>query len=71
MQSCWKERMVKVGIAGGLGYSVVELLDPPPQHVQAEPRPAPRLVARREAHYVDLIFGLNEMKAPWRPPLFL
>ena len=63
--------MVKVGIAGGMGHSVVELLGLPQQQVQAEPRPAPRLVARREGQYVDLIFGLNEMKAPWRPPLFL
>ena len=71
MRPRWKDRMVKVGIAGGMDYSVVELLRLPPQHVQAEPRPAPRLVARREGQYVDLIFGLNEIKAPWRPPLFL
>ncbi len=40
--------MVKVGIAGGMGYSVVELLRLPQQHVQTKPGSASRLVTRRE-----------------------
>jgi hypothetical protein len=71
MRPCWKDRMVKVGIAGGTGCSVVELLRLPPQHVQTKPGSASRLVARREVQYVDLMFGLNEIQAPCRLPLFL
>lgn len=40
--------MVKVGIAGGMGYSVVELLRLPQQHVQTKPGSASQLVTRRE-----------------------
>ncbi len=63
--------MVKVGIAGGTGCSVVELLRLPPRHVQTKPGSASRLVARREVQCVALMFGLNEIQASCRLPLFL
>lgn len=62
--------MVKVGIAGSMSYSVVELLHLPQQHVQTKLGSASRLVARRDGQYVDLMFGLNEIQAPCRPRYF-